>query len=94
MSYISSDDITATVAEAENCGGKVGIGPIPYGGGTQIALICDPLGAGFTVYQGSGFGLRGTGTVSGTLTSNGLYDSDVSAVIDFYRAPVRLDDHH
>ncbi|MEM8878817.1 MAG: VOC family protein, partial [Pseudomonadota bacterium] len=58
MSYIQVDDAAAIVDLARQLGGKVEVGPIPYGEGALVALIRDPLGAGFTVYQGSDLSVR------------------------------------
>lgn len=86
MSYNAVEDIDATVAEARRRGGKVEVGPIPFGEGASIALIRDPLGAGFTVYQGAGLHPRPAGLPAGRMVWNALYVSDASAVTPFYEA--------
>ena len=53
MSYIAVDDVEAAVKTAGEMGGKVELGPAPFVGGGEYALIRDPLGAGFTVYNGT-----------------------------------------
>lgn len=86
MSYIAVDHIEQTIAAARRLGGKVEVGPIPFGEGASIALIRDPLGAGFTVYQGDELGPPSTGTPPGHVAWNALYISDASAVMPFYQA--------
>ena len=84
MSYIAVDDIDATVEQARRLGGKVEVGPLAYGGGASIALIRDPLGAGFTVYQGSDLAPRRSDAPPGHMAWNALYVSDAAAVTPFY----------
>ncbi len=85
MSYIGVDDIARTVADATAQGGKVELGPEPFAGGGQIALIRDPLGAGFTVYQGPALSGAAQGEI-GTRIGHGLFVSDMRAVIPFYQS--------
>lgn len=82
MSYIAVDDVAQTVARATELGGKVEVGPTPFDGGGQFALIRDPLGAGFTVYEGTA--LDGALTGAGGRLGHELFVSDASAVIPFY----------
>ena len=87
MSYIQVDNAAATVAEANRSGGKVEVGPVAFDESSQIALIRDPLGAGFTVYQGSDLQPRhGDMGGPGQMIWNALYVSDPSAVTGFYEA--------
>lgn len=44
MFYVEVDDITATVAVAENKGGGKVIGPVPLPGGRRFAWLKDPEG--------------------------------------------------
>lgn len=83
MSYIAVDDVALVTARATELGGKVEVGPTPFEGGGQFALIRDPLGAGFTVYQGNA--LDGALTGAGGRLGHELFVSDASAVIPFYR---------
>ncbi|MEM9139095.1 MAG: VOC family protein [Pseudomonadota bacterium] len=85
MSYIAVDDVAATVETARAHGGKVELGPIPFEGGGEIALIRDPLGAGFTIYQGSALAGALTGGAGGRLGHH-LFVSDAAAVMPFYGA--------
>lgn len=83
MSYIAVDDVAASVETAAARGGKVELGPVPYEGG-QIALIRDPLGAGFTVYEGPA--IKGATSAAGARMGHALFVSDGAAVAGFYEA--------
>ncbi|WP_370232641.1 VOC family protein [Cognatishimia sp.] len=86
MPYIDVDDIDACCETAKSLGGRVEIGPISWGDSGRIALIRDPLGAGFTVMQD---GLPDTSAIAahkGHAMAFALYVSDAKAVQDFYNA--------
>lgn len=85
MSYVEVADIDAAVETARAHGGKVELGPAPFDGGGRYALIRDPLGAGFTIYQGAALAGATSGG-AGTRLGHGLFVSDASAVIPFYAA--------
>ncbi len=83
MSYIQVASIDKTVAKAKKLGGIVelvdheeAIGP--------IALIRDPSGAGFIVYEGGKLNAR-TLNKNNTLVWNELFVSKAGLVIDFYQ---------
>lgn len=82
MSYIQVDDVATTVDLARANGAKVELGPDTFQNGGQFALIRDPLGAGFTVYQGPN--MSDVGTASGTRKSHALFVSDAAQVMEFY----------
>lgn len=84
MSYIQVDDIDRTVTQARDLGGKVEFGPQDFGDGAAIALIRDPLGAGFTLYQGEALPPRGGEAHPGQMAWNALHVSDAEAVAGFY----------
>ena len=86
MSYIAVDDIDAAVDTARTLGGKVEVEPMAFGDAEQIALVRDPLGAGFTLYQGSGLTPRPAKAAPGQMAWNALYVSDLLAVRTFYEA--------
>ncbi len=86
MSYIAVDDIQGAVDKASALGGKVEVGPIAFGDDASIALIRDPLGAGFTIYQGGDLQPRSASAPHGHMAWNALYVSDAQAVISFYEA--------
>ena len=81
MSYIAVDDALATAELASEFGNAtVEMTDQFYGG--QIALIRDPQGAGFTVYDGGKFASRKI--ESGHMVWNELHVSDATGVIPFY----------
>ena len=86
MSYIQVDDIVRAVGLARELGGKVEFGPQAFGASTSVALIRDPLGAGFTVYRGDELSPRMRNAHPGQMAWNSLYVSDAQAVIGFYMA--------
>lgn len=83
MSYLVVGDIAQTIELAKSLGGKVELGPEPFEQG-QIALIRDPLGAGFTVYAGPELGEVATGP--GSRVGHGLFVSDATQIAPFYEA--------
>ena len=86
MSYIAVDNAQATADLAKSLGGIVEVGPIPFGDGASIALIRDPLGAGFTVCEGAAGMGGGRAKAAGAMAWNALYVSDASSVAPFYEA--------
>jgi predicted enzyme related to lactoylglutathione lyase len=86
MPYINVDDIQTTCDTALAQGGRVEVGPIDWGEFGQVALIRDPLGAGFTVTQG---GMADTSAIKsspGHAMAFALYVSDIQAIKEFYTA--------
>lgn len=76
MSYVSVQDVAATVAKARDLGARIELEDPAY------ALIRDPLGAGFTVHGG----LRPpAGQGHGTRAGHTYFCSDLSGVEPFYR---------
>ncbi|MEM6275574.1 MAG: VOC family protein [Pseudomonadota bacterium] len=81
MSYIAVESAAQVADAATALGAKVEVGPEPYGDG-QIALIRDPLGAGFTVYEGPA--LAGVSEGPGARVGHALFISDASRITGFY----------
>ncbi len=83
MTYIQVEDRDKAVQIAIEQWGKVevkeNISP-----SEKVALIRDPLGAGFTIYEGSNLQSRTKNTL-GTMVWNELYISDISKVEWFYK---------
>jgi len=77
MSYIGVDNLAASIETASRLGGRVEVGPQPLGAG-QFALVRDPLGAGFTLYEGDDMGPSAHG--------HALFVSAGAAVRSFYAA--------
>ena len=86
MSYVEADSAAAAVELARSKGGKVEVGPIDGSLGTKVALIRDPLGAGFTVIEGEGLRRRTDHPKYGDMAWNDLYVSDAGTIIPFYEA--------
>lgn len=83
MSYIAENDIDAVTELARANGGRVEVGPEDFDGGGRFALIRDPLGAGFTVYEGSALDEAYLGR--GGRVGHALFVSDAGAVMPFYK---------
>ena len=82
MNYIQVRDTSTCVHEAKKLGAIIEIENESFYGG-QIALIRDPMGAGFTIYDG--VQLRQSSTFShGCVIGRELHVSDANMVIDFY----------
>lgn len=82
MSYIQVDDVTVTTQRAADTGAIVEIGPSDFANGGRYALIRDPLGAGFTVYEGPD--MTGTTEGAGSRFAHALFVSDAAKVMPFY----------
>lgn len=83
MSYIQVHQVDDCVATAKAQGGIIEmVEDSPMG---KVALIRDPLGAGFTIYEGNALHTRTQG-VANTLVGNELFISDINAVKPFYES--------
>ncbi len=84
MSYIRVDDVSATVAKAKAVEGTIiEVPATDAGDGARIALIRDPSGAGFTVYEGPEIDARKP--AAGRHMWNVHHSGDVAAIKPFYR---------
>jgi len=97
MSYFQVDSVMETVALAGKLGAKVEIPSAEFFGGT-IALIRDPQGAGFTVFEGKNLVFGSTDSVGSVLRTE-LHVSNLQNVVPFYSQLFEwnltpLDDHH
>lgn len=91
MSYLAVENLGAIVAAAKAMEGViVDIEPTPFGDGT-MALIRDPLGAGFTCYEGPDINSKGDGGEYGRMVWNELITADIASVEPFYRGVLGLD---
>ncbi len=82
MSYIGVESVATVVSKVAEKGGKVELEDDFFGG--KIALIRDPLGAGFTIYEGE-MEAGATGVERGGLRAgHKLHVSSQSAVKEFY----------
>ena len=84
MTYIQVNDIKETIVKAKELGGiiEMAFEEKPIG---SVALIRDPQGAGFTVYEGEKLLSTRTKNEYNTLIWNELQISDASNVIPFYQ---------
>ena len=85
MSYIRVPDIEQVVARAEEKDGIIEVQPTDFQGQGKVALIRDPAGAGFTVWQGADLGGKIDDNTHGRMVQNELYVSDANLVLDFYQ---------
>ena len=86
MPYIHVKDVEQTCDTAKSLGARVELGPLNWGDFGRVALIRDPLGAGFTVMDGAASEPPAISTHTGHAQHLGLYVSDAAAVIPFYEA--------
>ena len=82
MSYFQVRSVSDITRIAESLGGKVELSDIPFYNG-HIALIRDPMGAGFTIYEGQDLQL-GTSTLNQPLLKTELHTSNLKKVKPFY----------
>lgn len=86
MSYVSVEDADAAVEKAKGLGANVVAGPFDVYDFGRMAVLFDPQGAAFSVWQPKkhiGVQVRDT---SGTLCWNELHARDVDAAKKFYPA--------
>lgn len=84
MSYVHVDDLDAAVAKARSHDGVIiEIEPQDFDEGARVALVRDPSGAGFTLYEGPEIAVEESGT--GTVTARFHHCADVALIGDFYR---------
>jgi len=83
MSYIHVDSVSDSVQTASEIGGKVELED-KFGDG-KIALIRDPLGAGFTIYEGD-MQSGAEGARNGLRVGHTLHVSSQQAVTSFYKS--------
>jgi len=82
MNYIHVESLKDTTAKAIELGGKIELNNEPFYGGT-IALIRDPMGAGFTIYQGKELDQK-PNTKSISIGMRELHTSNAKLNIGFY----------
>lgn len=91
MSYLAVEDIEAVVARAREIAGVIiDVEPTAFGNGT-MALTRDPLGAGFTCYDGPSIDAKGDGSECGRMVWNELITESIPAVEQFYREVLGFD---
>lgn len=82
MSYFQVESTEHAVALAKTMGGKIEVDNVQFSNG-NIALIRDPQGAGFTIYDGKVLHLPENPS-HGSIVETELQISDISNVVPFY----------
>lgn len=87
MGYVGVEDVDATAATADRLGGCLLVPPQDIPGAGRFAVIADPQGATFALYQsaepgGSGHDAAGA---AGRFSWHELATTDHEAAFDFYR---------
>lgn len=83
MTYIQVNNVENIIAKARELGGIIEMEQSMRGFG-KVALIRDPQGAGFTVYEGNNLNATRTENEANTLIWNELHISDANKIIPFY----------
>ncbi len=83
MMYIKVANLDATIDKAQQLGGIIEI-TYEMSDIGKVALIRDPQGAGFTIYEGDKLKNTRTKNTKNTLIWNELHVSDVTKIIPFY----------
>ena len=86
MSYVRVDSVSDSAVRAVALGAKCEIEPTPFDESSQFALIRDPSGAGFTLYEGPELGGRDRKHRPGRMIANELHVPDRALVEEFYRS--------
>ena len=86
MLYIAVDNVDASAAKIPQLGGKVILAPFDVFDAGRMAVIQDPTGAYFCIWQPNKNTGTGIGHVHGTLCWADLSTSDVKRASDFYSA--------
>lgn len=84
MSYIAVKDVDATVEQAKALGGQVNAGPFDVFESGRMAVLSDPQGAHFAVWQARANAGVGVRDEPDTLCWNELQARDVDAAKTFY----------
>lgn len=85
-SYVSVDDVDATVAKVEPAGGAVLMPPMDVMDSGRMALVADPTGGVIGLWQPKNHIGAGLVNEHGSLTWNELTTPDIPAAAAFYEA--------
>ena len=84
LAYVSTDDVDSAAAKAGELGANVMAEPFDVMDAGRMALVADPTGAVFAIWQAGGtFGAELV-NVAGAFTSNVLHTSDPGQAESFY----------
>jgi uncharacterized protein len=87
LAYVEADNVDETAAKAAALGGRVVQGPADIPGAGRFAVVQDPHGAVFGVYNSSSATSAWDGTaVVGRFSWHELMTTDYLAAFEFYRA--------
>jgi len=84
LNYVSVTDAETDVTRAADLGARVLAPPADIGEGGRIAILADPQGAPFAMWQPIGFAGAQLVNVPGALTWNQLTTNDPEAAVAFY----------
>ena len=84
MSYVRVADLDAKVRTAVDLGAIEEVAPTRYDKDSRYALVRDPSGAGFTLYEGPDLAGRHPEGRAGCMAWNELHVADSSEVAPFY----------
>ena len=85
MSYVRVEDLDASLDRAVGLGAKCEIEPTAFDARSRFALIRDPSGAGFTLYEGPDLKGRDARGRPGCMVWNELHIPSLDRVASFYR---------
>lgn len=85
MSYVRVESLRHSVDLAVSLGAKCEIEPTAFGAQSHFALIRDPFGAGFTLYEGEDLNGRDKQGRHGRMSWNELHVPSIDLVEPFYR---------
>lgn len=85
MSYVQVADLLYSVDLAVRLGAKCEVKPTQFDASSRFALIRDPSGAGFTLYEGSSLNGRDDSGSPGRMAWNELHVPNLELVEPFYR---------
>ncbi|MEM1303791.1 MAG: VOC family protein [Planctomycetota bacterium] len=84
MSYVRVASLDASYDRAAELGAKCEIEPTPFDENSRFALVRDPSGAGFTLYEGPDPWGRDDDARSGSMAWNELHVTSPEAAAEFY----------
>ncbi|MCX4587926.1 VOC family protein [Streptomyces sp. NBC_01481] len=84
--YLATDDADTTAETIRSCGGTVGVGPLDAEDAGRMAVVTDPAGAVFGIWQASAHGGTAVYGTHGTPVWNELLTVETSSVGKFYQA--------
>ncbi len=92
LAHLQVQSATATAAKITAAGGKLLMGPMAMGDKGTYAVVADPLGARFALWQPAKAEAGEYRGVPGTFCWNELYTDDAAKSVSFYEAIAELTD--